>query len=635
MNKYKQAHIFCKAKARCFFIIMCFHLVLGQVPGPCRHSVTKEHLLNLDRLIDNQLQNGCSMTYKFMERHGLSKVCYVKAAFPQILELLDSHFRYTKDSDNYGYVDKLKNLVWNIYSEQCIPQINEEIEVSALFTVDSSSLREALGKIKEVIQLYMELMTKNDKPVDWNCEEEYAEDYPESTTALAQTTGATECHCSCPTLGYGASEQVSLPANGKTKPMETSQWEDLVQPSQLQSHSSQPPKLAQPPMDTRNPWDYIPVTHDYNSHHRPKETESITSVSKEEKEEANGDILFLAFPGAGNLRSTTGSSASLDEKNGCPGCPGASCHRVHLDPVTGTPDTSESSDASQSTPVSAESVRGMDASVSHVVSEKRSPTTVASSAFTQSPTQNRVSGSTGSRSSQRTSFLDSSRAVSPSSQEHADNPVTPVPSHEAPVRSTPTKPEDTTAVLLTKRSLGPRVSPEDRFLELNDRSDVSQAGETTRSTIKHTVPLPGRTTVSGLPVRQFDPPVPPPVPKHESVSMRTTREKLESPGVGPQGLAETADSDSPSGQPERGAGAGFQNGAEGEGHFSYKIAFIAASACGGLMLLITLYCFRKQKKLKALLHSSEGEGNQRLTSFDKDIEMQDCERTELSCLDSS
>ncbi|XP_064162316.1 macrophage colony-stimulating factor 1a isoform X3 [Anguilla rostrata] len=296
MNKYKQAHIFCKAKARCFFIIMCFHLVLGQVPGPCRHSVTKEHLLNLDRLIDNQLQNGCSMTYKFMERHGLSKVCYVKAAFPQILELLDSHFRYTKDSDNYGYVDKLKNLVWNIYSEQCIPQINEEIEDNPVrFEKDySSSLREALGKIKEVIQLYMELMTKNDKPVDWNCEEEYAEDYPESTTALAQTTG-----------------------------------------------------------------------------------------------------------------------------------------------------------------------------------------------------------------------------------------------------------------------------------------------------------------------------------------------------VGPQGLAETADSDSPSGQPERGAGAGFQNGAEGEGHFSYKIAFIAASACGGLMLLITLYCFRKQKKLKALLHSSEGEGNQRLTSFDKDIEMQDCERTELSCLDSS
>ncbi|KAJ8360374.1 hypothetical protein SKAU_G00168990 [Synaphobranchus kaupii] len=170
---------------------MCFRLVLGDVPGPCRHSVTKEHLLNIKQLIENQSQNDCSIAYTFMERQSLSKVCYVKAAFPQILELLSTHFQYVESSDNYRYVFTLKTLVFNIYSQKCIPEINEEIEDNPVrFVKDySSSLREALEKIREIIQLYMELMTENDKPVEWNCEEEYAEDYPESTTALAQNTG--------------------------------------------------------------------------------------------------------------------------------------------------------------------------------------------------------------------------------------------------------------------------------------------------------------------------------------------------------------------------------------------------------------------------------------------------------------
>uniref|UniRef100_A0A671NTY6 Colony stimulating factor 1b (macrophage) n=1 Tax=Sinocyclocheilus anshuiensis TaxID=1608454 RepID=A0A671NTY6_9TELE len=114
----------------CIFLILCFHLVYAGVPGPCKHSVTQDHLLNLRRLIKNQLQNGCSITYTFTERQNLSVVCYVKAAFPHILELLNTQFRYAKDSDNYRYTNSLKNLIYNIYSQRCIPPINEEIEVT-------------------------------------------------------------------------------------------------------------------------------------------------------------------------------------------------------------------------------------------------------------------------------------------------------------------------------------------------------------------------------------------------------------------------------------------------------------------------------------------------------------------------
>ncbi|XP_036415797.1 macrophage colony-stimulating factor 1a [Colossoma macropomum] len=199
MNKNTPAH---KAKIRhlCSFLVLCLHLAYGAVPGPCKHSVTKDHLLNLRRLIGNQLQNGCSISYNFTERQNLSDVCYIKAAFPHILDLLNTHFRYGRDSDNYNYISSLKNLIYNIYSQKCIPPINEEIEDNPVkFAKLYTTLpRVGLEKAEEVIQMYQNLVTKNDKPMEWNCEDEYAEDSQESTTALlTQMSGTPECHCSC------------------------------------------------------------------------------------------------------------------------------------------------------------------------------------------------------------------------------------------------------------------------------------------------------------------------------------------------------------------------------------------------------------------------------------------------------
>lgn len=50
--------------------------------------------------------------------------------------------------------------------------------------------REGLQKTEEVLQIYKKLMNENDKPVNWNCEDEYAKHVPESTTAPpTETTG--------------------------------------------------------------------------------------------------------------------------------------------------------------------------------------------------------------------------------------------------------------------------------------------------------------------------------------------------------------------------------------------------------------------------------------------------------------
>ncbi|XP_051967816.1 macrophage colony-stimulating factor 1a [Xyrauchen texanus] len=236
MNTNITAH-HAKVRHQCFFLILCFHLVYAGVPGPCKHSVTQDHLRSIRRLIKNQLQNGCSIAYTFTERQNLSVVCYVKATFPHILDLLNTQFRYAKDSDNYRYTNSLKNLIYNIYSQRCIPPINDEIEDNpAKFARIHMTLpRSALEKAEEVIRMYMSLMTKSDKPVDWNCEEEYTEDYIEFTTlSLSQTLGASECLCTCPTVSLGSSKASTS----------TRQWNIDLESTPSPQHSSFSPVAA-------------------------------------------------------------------------------------------------------------------------------------------------------------------------------------------------------------------------------------------------------------------------------------------------------------------------------------------------------------------------------------------------------
>ncbi|CAL8325326.1 unnamed protein product [Merluccius merluccius] len=135
---------------------------MGEVPGPCRHSITREHLMTL--------------------RH-LSKCCFVKAALPWILELLTTHFKYSRGSVNDGYVQSLRALILNIYSQKCVPQINEEVEDKPEhFEVPfKQSPLEALRRALEVLSDYWELMTTRETPVDWQCESEYTVAFAVST----------------------------------------------------------------------------------------------------------------------------------------------------------------------------------------------------------------------------------------------------------------------------------------------------------------------------------------------------------------------------------------------------------------------------------------------------------------------
>ncbi|XP_035994788.1 macrophage colony-stimulating factor 1b isoform X1 [Fundulus heteroclitus] len=179
-----------QVKCLCVLMFLSFPLSMAEVPGPCRHSITREHLLIVRQLMDNQLRSGCSITYTFIERRTLSKCCFVKAALPWILELLTTHFKYNRGSVNDVYVQSLRALILNMYSQRCVPQINEEVEdkPESFELVYQGSPMEALQKVSEVLSVYWELVTTSDSAVDWRCQQEYSESFGSTTELPAGST---------------------------------------------------------------------------------------------------------------------------------------------------------------------------------------------------------------------------------------------------------------------------------------------------------------------------------------------------------------------------------------------------------------------------------------------------------------
>ncbi|KAI4904873.1 hypothetical protein NFI96_011577, partial [Prochilodus magdalenae] len=177
-------------KSVCVLVLLYLPLSMMDIPGPCRHSITKDHLLQIKHLINNQIQNGCSITYRFTERKNLSAVCYVKAALPRVLDLLSAHFKYARGSDSALSVLSLQNLILNIYSQHCVPALNEELEedpVSFEKQFTDSPVR-ALQRAEEVLVLYLQLITYTHTFVDWTCETEYSSHTAVTTTELPTST---------------------------------------------------------------------------------------------------------------------------------------------------------------------------------------------------------------------------------------------------------------------------------------------------------------------------------------------------------------------------------------------------------------------------------------------------------------
>ncbi|TSL97326.1 Macrophage colony-stimulating factor 1 [Bagarius yarrelli] len=154
---------------------------------------TSAHLLHHSQ-INNQLRNSCSISYMFIEKKHLNSVCYVKAALPRVLDLLSAHFRYSRGSENALSVLSLQNLIHNIYSQHCVPPLNEELEESPVVFLKqfTDSPVQALQRAEEVLDLYLQLITQTHTALDWSCSMEYSYTYTTFVITELPSTHSTE-----------------------------------------------------------------------------------------------------------------------------------------------------------------------------------------------------------------------------------------------------------------------------------------------------------------------------------------------------------------------------------------------------------------------------------------------------------
>ncbi|XP_048067349.1 macrophage colony-stimulating factor 1b isoform X2 [Megalobrama amblycephala] len=193
MNNPTPLHFYkTKGKNVCVLMLLCIPLSMMDIPGPCKHAITMDHLLQLKQLISNQLRTGCSITYTFIERKHLSMVCYVKATLPRVLELFNVHFKYMRGSGSAQAVVSIQNLILNIYSQHCIPSLNEELEEDpvAFEKQYNETPVQALQRVEEVLSLYLHLISSTNTSVNWTCEQEYSSNVTPTMTPLITSTEA-------------------------------------------------------------------------------------------------------------------------------------------------------------------------------------------------------------------------------------------------------------------------------------------------------------------------------------------------------------------------------------------------------------------------------------------------------------
>ncbi|XP_041744421.1 uncharacterized protein LOC121575403 [Coregonus clupeaformis] len=560
---------------------MCFPLAWGGVPGPCRHSVTRGHLLNLNCLIDNQLENGWSITFVFTERQSLSEACYIKAAFPQILELLNTHFKYVRKSDNGRYVKALKKVIYDLYSQNCIPEINEEIEDNPVKFVkmQSTSPREALTKARGVIEMYLTLLNKSNGPIDWNCEEEYAEDYLESTTP---TTAEPEHKCACPTVGL-VTPDVSLVSH--------SVWSSPPQPTLSQLNTIVPPRPTHLPLGTKSAEPQVFL--------------------------ASSGTVRPPFPR--ELQRTVPDGRSLE---------GGREGEIHWDFRPPSPNGTES-----------------DSALYHTVADPHSATNDASTSSPPSLILLGTVGSHDETfyypQTEKTREASTDRSAGRGAAGSPHSPVavagaklvTPVPFLYKVIGITPSS-DESTAYVLAKRSLDARnygILQDGVSTETPQLEDTREKYPGTERYLHDWNPPIESTTTKAFPHLKTTAEEPDKlhtttevldqVTKTEPNHSRTSYEDVFSTDI----LSERTDvDDAPPERPSEGSEKEFRNGKTGhsDSSISYQTAFIIAAVCGGLLLIKTLFCLSEKKRLRALLHSTSIIENQRACSSIEDVELQ-------------
>ncbi|XP_030417060.1 macrophage colony-stimulating factor 1 isoform X2 [Gopherus evgoodei] len=148
-----------------FFFLAACSIRETEQKGYCENIITKKHLDKLQELIDSQMLMSCHVSFEFIDKQELGdRICYVKAAFPRLEDILDK-MKFKKNSDNFNKTKDVQNMYKKIDENEvpCIDaQDDHERELSQACSREFSMPPEKmLQLVKDFFQEIMDLLDKN------------------------------------------------------------------------------------------------------------------------------------------------------------------------------------------------------------------------------------------------------------------------------------------------------------------------------------------------------------------------------------------------------------------------------------------------------------------------------------------
>ncbi|XP_039394003.1 macrophage colony-stimulating factor 1 isoform X1 [Mauremys reevesii] len=184
-----------------FFLLAACSICETEQKGYCENIITKKHLDKLQELIDSQMLMSCHVSFEFIDKQELGdRICYVKAAFPRLEDILDK-MKFKENSDNFNKTKDVQNMYKKIDENEvpCIDaQDDHERELSQACSREFSRPPEKmLQLVKDFFQEVMDLLDNN---VDFK--RDCSKTYQKCSDALKKETPSpgvvTDRDCNCP-----------------------------------------------------------------------------------------------------------------------------------------------------------------------------------------------------------------------------------------------------------------------------------------------------------------------------------------------------------------------------------------------------------------------------------------------------
>ncbi|XP_043356303.1 macrophage colony-stimulating factor 1 isoform X2 [Dermochelys coriacea] len=183
-----------------FFLLAACSIHETEQKGYCENIITKKHLDKLQELIDSQMLMSCHVSFEFIDEQQLGDpICFVKAAFPRLEDILDK-MKFKKNSDNFNKTKDVQNMYKKI-DENEVPCIDDQDDHER--ELSQACSKEFFMPPEKMLQLvknfFHQVMVLLDKNVDFkrDCSKTYQK--CSATKKEVPSPGVvTDRDCNCP-----------------------------------------------------------------------------------------------------------------------------------------------------------------------------------------------------------------------------------------------------------------------------------------------------------------------------------------------------------------------------------------------------------------------------------------------------